>query len=495
MADERKPTIHERWALLRFSVVGRLLASPPPRGALRAELARLAGSTWRHPVTAAPTRFGVSTIERWLYQAKHAGADPVGVLRKRIRRDSGQQPSVGEALRQAIHAQYATHKSWSVQLHYDNLRVLVERDPALGALPSYATVRRYMKAVGLVKRRRLSSKETAAVRAAERRLEEREVRSYEAAYVHGLWHLDFHPGSKKVLTANGAWATPQLLGVLDDRSRLVCHAQWYLRAENAEDLVHGLSQAMQKRGLPRALMTDNGPAETAAEVVQGLARLGVQHETTLAHSPYQNGKQENFWAQVEGRLLAMLENCPAVTLPMLNEATQAWVELEYHRRVHAETGETPLARFLAGPDVGRPSPSSDTLRRAFMAEEYRTQRKSDGTVSLDGVRFEVPSRYRHLDRIAVRWARWDLGHVYLVDDRRGAVLCRLFPLDRTANADGRRRTLEPLGSPPRPLAPPAPALAPLLEKLIAEYRATGLPPAYLPKDDGATAPTEEDETR
>src|SRR5262249_56652041 len=94
-------------------------------------------------------------------------------------------------------------KSWSVQLHYDNLRVLVERDPALGTLPSYATVRRYMKAVGLVKRRRLSSKETAAVREAERRLEERAGRSYQAAYVHGLWHLALHPGSKKGRTAPG----------------------------------------------------------------------------------------------------------------------------------------------------------------------------------------------------------------------------------------------------------------------------------------------------
>ncbi len=493
MAERRTSTIHERWALLRFSVVGRLLASPPPRGALRAELERLAGQTWRHPVTEEPTRFGVSTIERWYYLARNGGADPVGVLRRHLRRDSGRQPALGEPLRQAIHAQYAAHKSWSVQLHYDNLRVLVDRDGALGALPSYSTVRRYMKAVGLVKRRRLSSKETAAVRDAERRLEEREVRSYEAAYVNGLWHLDFHPGSKKVLTATGEWATPQLLGVLDDRSRLACHVQWYLRDENAGDLVHGLSQALQKRGLPRALLTDNGPAETAGEVVQGLARLGVLHETTLAYSPYQNGKQECFWAQVEGRLLAMLEHCRDLTLAMLNEATQAWVELEYNRRVHSETGETPLARFLAGPDVGRPSPASDTLRLAFMAEEHRTQRKSDGTVSLDGRRFELPSRYRHRDRVAVRWARWDLGHVYLVDDRSGAVLCRLFPLDRTANADGRRRTLEPVGSAPAPA--PAPGIAPLLEKLLADYRATGLPPAYLPKDDGATTPDTEDDPR
>jgi transposase InsO family protein len=492
MAERRTPTIHERWALLRFSVVGRLLASPPPRGALQAEIERLAGQTWRHPVTAEPTRFGVSTIERWYYQARNAGADPVGVLRRQLRRDSGRHPTLGERLRQAIRAQYALHTSWSVQLHYDNLRVVVERDSALGALPSYSTVRRYMKGIGLVKRRR-ASRETAAVREAERRLEEREVRSFEAAHVNGLWHLDFHCGSKKVLTATGAWVTPQLLGVLDDRSRLVCHVQWYLRDENAEDLVHGLGQAIQKRGLPRALLTDNGSAEIAAEVEQGLVRLGVLHETTLAHSPYQNGKQENFWAQVEGRLLAMLENCRDVTLGMLNEATHAWVELEYHRTVHAETGETPLARFLAGPDVGRPSPASDALRLAFMAEEHRTQRKSDGTVSIDGVRFEVPSRHRHLDRVAVRRARWDLGHVYLVDDRTGVVLCRLLPLDRTANADGLRRTLEPIDDTPAP--PSVPGIAPLLEKLLADYRATGLPPAYLPKDDRGAITAEEDETR
>jgi putative transposase len=192
----------------------------------------------------------------------------------------------------------------------------------------------------------------------------------------------------------------------------------------------------------------------------------------------------------------MLEGCRDLTATKLNEATQAWVELEYNRRIHSETGQTPLARFLAGPDVGRPSPASERLRLAFMAEERRTQRKSDGTVSLEGRRFEIPSRYRHLDRVTVRWARWDLGHVYLVDERTAVVLCRLFPLDRTANADGVRRVLEPVAT-VGSVAPPGRGIAPLLEKLIADYAATGLPPAYLPKDDPAAAANtaEEDETR
>jgi transposase InsO family protein len=57
----------------------------------------------------------------------------------------------------------------------------------------------------------------------------------------------------------------------------------------------GRAQAMQKRGLPRSAMSDNGAAMTAAEISEGLARLGILHQTTLPYSPYQNGKQEVLW--------------------------------------------------------------------------------------------------------------------------------------------------------------------------------------------------------
>ncbi|MBC7531118.1 MAG: DDE-type integrase/transposase/recombinase [Oligoflexus sp.] len=56
--------------------------------------------------------------------------------------------------------------------------------------------------------------------------------------------------------------------------------------ETTQDLVHGFSQALMRRGLPRTLMTDNGSAMTSAEFTQGLSRIGVIHETTLAYSPH-----------------------------------------------------------------------------------------------------------------------------------------------------------------------------------------------------------------
>jgi hypothetical protein len=228
---------------------------------------------------------------------------------------------------------------------------------------------------------------------------------------------------------------------------------------------------------------DNGAPMLAAETREGLLRLGVHQETTLPYSPYQNAKQEVFWAQVEGRLLAMLDGVAELTLPLLNEATQAWVELEYHRAVHSETGQTPLRRFLAGPDVGRPCPSSATLRDAFRRDVTRTQRRSDGTVSLDGVRVEIPDRYRHLVRVTVRYASWDLGHVTLIDEPTGVALSPLYPLDRARNAEGLRRRRQPVARDAVPAPPPPSGLAPLLRTLMAEYAATGLPPAYLPTED------------
>jgi transposase InsO family protein len=350
-----------------------------------------------------------------------------------------------------------------------------------------------MKSHGLVRKPRLRSKGRPGEARAARRRENREIRSYEAEYVGSLWHLDFHHGSLKVLTRRGQWQHPLALGILDDHSRLCCHLQWYL-SETAEDLVHGLSQAIQKRGLPRALLTDNGSAMVADEVTEGLQRLGIVHERTLPYSPYQNGKQEFFWATLEGRLMQMLAGCGKLTLDFLNEATQAWVEIEYNRRVHREISTSPVERFANAPDVLRSSPSSNALREAFRLDVQRRQRRSDGTISLDGVRFEIPARYRYFQDVVVRYARWNFGQVDLVDPRSGTVLAPIYPLDRRANADGQRLLFE-LGTGAVP-SDDAPAddsqrcddsrgtgnqLPPLLKRILEEYSATGTPPAYLPK--------------
>jgi transposase InsO family protein len=337
-----------------------------------------------------------------------------------------------------------------------------------------------MRDNGWLKTREPAQRSHGQQRAAER-LERREVRSFEVSHVHGLWHLDFHQAKISILDASGRWHRPMALAILDDRSRLCCHLQFYM-AETAECLVHGLTQALMKRGLPRALMTDNGAAMLAEETRQGLQRLGIQHQTTLPYSPYQNGKQEAFWGQLESRLLELLRGAKDLKLFFVNQAAQAWAEQDYQRRRHSEIKTTPLQRMLNGPDVSRPTPASDFLRLAFTRRLSRTPRRSDATVTVDGVRYELPVRFAQLRSVILRSASWDKSQMTLVDANTDAPLARLLPQDKAKNASGMRRSIHPDNAPEtgEPTADPLPAL---LRKWMADYAATGLPPAYLPKEE------------
>ena len=68
-----------------------------------------------------------------------------------------------------------------------------------------------------------------------------------------------------------------------------------------------------------------------------------------------------------------------------------------------------------------------------------------------------------------------------MDPHDPVTLARLFPLDKIQNATGIRRPLETV---PDPDQAPAPSgISPLLRKLMADYAETGLPPAYIPKEE------------
>jgi len=474
---------HRAWALFRYQVVAPLFVDPPPRGELSSAIRQLALREWLHPFEADRTvQFGFSTIERWYHIARKTD-DPIAALTRKVRSDAGVERALTPELLVELKAQYSAWPEWSYQLHADNLVVLAEADPVrLGSAPSYTTVRKAMKRRGWTRKKRPRNPTPGQILAQER-LETRERRQYEVSHVHALWHLDFHEGSRRVVDARGVWSAPQCFAVLDDRSRLCCHLQWYLH-EDADSLVHGYSQALGKRGLPRATMHDGGSAMRSAEFKGGLARLGITSQPTLPYSPDQNGKQEEFWSVVEGRLMKMLKRVEPLTLDLLNRYSAAWVEGDYNHRHHDAIGMTPIQRMLEGPDVGRPVPSRELLNQAFTRKGSRTLRASDHTVSIGGVRFQLPSRLRTVTHPVLRWKAWDLSVAWVVDPRTDEVVATVRPVDLEANADGRRAALEPLDG-AAPVAPTEPddPLPPLMRKLLADYASTGLPPSYLPKDE------------
>jgi hypothetical protein len=132
-------------------------------------------------------------------------------------------------------------------------------------------------------------------------------------------------------------------------------------------------------------------------------------------------------------------------------------------------------RFMRSQVAGRVGKSPRELTIPLPAQIRRIRRSKTAPAV-------ASNQYRHLARLEVRYATWDLTQVHLVDERLGKVLCRLFPQDKTANANGLRRSLEPVSA--EPAAAPASGMAPLLARLIERQAATGLPPAYLVKEEG-----------
>ncbi len=180
--------------------------------------------------------------------------------------------------------------------------------------------------------------------------------------------------------------------------------------------------------------------------------------------------------------MAMLNHVEPLSLAYLNNATQAWAEMEYNKRKHHEIGMPPVQRMLEDRDVSRPAPDEESLRLGFTVLQSRKQRQSDGTISINGTRFEIPWRFNHIQRLHVCFANWDKSVAWLVDQRTGSLLAAVYPQDKTKHASGIRRVRSIPGEVKVPDDTSSESEPALLRKLMAEYAETGMPAAYITKE-------------
>jgi putative transposase len=114
LIDRGDPADRDRWARLRFEIIGQLLAAPPRKGELQNILRDLSSRTWQHLVTGLPVRFANSTLERWFLAARRAKQDPVAALKRRVRVDAGRYRALSPRLIEALHIQYRQHPGWTI---------------------------------------------------------------------------------------------------------------------------------------------------------------------------------------------------------------------------------------------------------------------------------------------------------------------------------------------------------------------------------------------
>lgn len=180
-----------------------------------------------------------------------------------------------------------------------------------------------------------------------------------------------------------------LFAFIDDHSRALVGYRWG-HSEDTVRLEAALRAGLAARGIPGVVYLDNGSAMVSSQLLRALAVLGIQLTHSKPGQPAGRGKIERFFRTVREQFLVELSAPGALGkvdgLAGLNELFAAWVETVYHARVHSETGQAPLERFLAPGPPALPSPAQ--LHEAFLWSARRTVTKT-ATVSLHGNVYQV----------------------------------------------------------------------------------------------------------
>jgi hypothetical protein len=174
-----------------------------------------------------------------------------------------------------------------------------------------------------------------------------------------------------------------LLAFIDDHSRLVPHGQFYL-SEGLSSYLDALEQALLKRGLPRKLYVDNGPAFRSKHLEHITASLGIALIHSRPYKPQGKGKIERFFRTVRSQFLSAFRG---KSLSELNEAFDLWLNDVYHQRKHGSTTQRPFARFTYRMECLRPAPKE---LRAHFRKIARRRVAKDRTITLNGKLYEAP---------------------------------------------------------------------------------------------------------
>jgi transposase InsO family protein len=358
MNEEAPRTI----AVFRFGVISDLVGGRKlSRGEKERILKEKSSSSWAIPFSTR-TVISRSTILSWVRSYEKGGRRLESLFPDR-RKDRGRSRCLDAEAVCAL-----------VNLKKDrmnvSLPVLLKEARARGILPtrrmvSYATIYRIFKQHG--------------VSEADHVWPDR--RRFEAEIPNDIWQSDAMHGPK--VSSEGKMRKTYLFAFIDDMSRLVPHAEFYLN-ERIDSYTDALTKALSKRGLPRKLYVDNGATFSTQLLSQATASLGIALVHSAPYQPEGRGKIERLFKTIRGQFLSTIPD--GLALGELNKRLAEWID-EYHLREHGSTKEAPLSRYAKHLHLLRETPKD--LMDYFRKRVTRKVDK-DRTVSLDGRLYEAP---------------------------------------------------------------------------------------------------------
>lgn len=360
----------EEVALFRSTIIGALVCKEMTKGELKRGLEELSKQRFRAPQSDHTRTYAVSTLERWYYRFKDGGLD---ALMPQRRRDYGKSKKLTPEMRKLLIDIRCEHPSAAAALI---LRTLQGDGRLDSDTISSSGVQRMFRREQLPRRPAREGTVEATTRL-----------RWEAARPGALWHGDVcHAGS--IILGKEKKAV-RIHGLMDDASRFVITMQ-ARHQEREEDMLELLVAAVRKHGPPDALYLDNGSTYRGDILRVVCGRLGISLLHARPHDPQARGKMERFWRTGREQCFNFLsEN---MSLHDINVRLIAYLDERYHKAPHAGLfGRAPGAVYR---EAQRPPDDVDEKKlREALTIRVRRRVRSDSTVSIDGIDWELDHGY------------------------------------------------------------------------------------------------------
>jgi transposase InsO family protein len=311
-------------------------------------------------------QYSPKTIEAWYADYIKGGID---ALKPKLRSDIGAARVLTPEMADSILRKMSEHPKAPATVVYG---LLIEEGAFLTSDVSLPTVRRFI-------RNNRGSAETGEG--------QKELLRFAMEHANDMWQADLMYGPY-VKLPNGKKHTTYLLAYIDDATRLICYARFYL-SQGTESLRDSFREAVLRRGIPKILYSDNGSIYRCQAFSYLCAGIGV---TLLHHSvraANAKGKIERFFRTVRARFLSRLKDEDLADAETLNKKFAAWLDEDYQRKPHEGLGGAcPLDVFLAQSQYIVFVDNLARFNEKFMVRVKRTIKK-DATISLSGNLYET----------------------------------------------------------------------------------------------------------
>jgi len=371
-------------------------------------------------VAARQAEVPLRTVQRWLASYRADGA--AGLTRSR-RADRGRRQIPVELVElvEAIEGLALRRPPPQIaQIH----RQVVELAEKQGvAAPAYQSVRRIVRGLSpdlLAHGRRDAYRDECEL-----------VLRREAARPNDMWQADHTELDVMILDEAGKPTRPWMTAILDDHSRAAAGYMVFLGDPNTAQASLALRQAIWRKedpdwpvcGIPTILYVDHGADFISTHLSQVCADLRMQLIHSTAGKPRGRGKGERIFGSITTELLPTLPGHiphgnggspitpPTLTLSEVDAAIGTWITTTYHRRVHPETGQTPIDRWIAPGWMPRMPESLDELNLLLL--QVATPRKvlRDG-IHLHGLRYLAITLAPYVgEPVTIRYDPRDLAEI------------------------------------------------------------------------------------